>query len=85
MRQAKGARVQRYLRLKKISHEMEEGILRWAISEGQEFFPGTVIYEIETDKCVNEVAMTRQGILIKILIPSETLVRHGEAIAVIDT
>lgn len=56
---------------------MEEGtIAKWHKAEGDFFKEGEVLFEVETEKIVNDVEATFSGKLIKIL------VKEGNTVAV---
>lgn len=56
---------------------MEEGIItKWHKAEGDFFKEGEVLFEVETEKIVNDIEATFSGKLIKIL------VKEGNAVAV---
>jgi len=56
---------------------MEEGtILKWYKVEGDSFKEGEALFEVETEKIVNDIEATFSGKLIKIL------VKEGNTVAV---
>jgi len=55
----------------KLGLTMEEGtILHWHVSEGESIRKGEILFEVETDKAVNEVEATNSGKLGKIVVPA---------------
>jgi len=57
--------------------EMEKGVLcAWLKNEGEEIHKGEALYEIETDKVVNQIEATEDGIL------RRQLCEEGDSVAV---
>jgi pyruvate/2-oxoglutarate dehydrogenase complex dihydrolipoamide acyltransferase (E2) component len=52
------------IKMPKLREEMKEGILcAWLKEEGESFRKGDPIYEIETDKVVNQVEAEEDGVM----------------------
>lgn len=61
---------------------MEEGtITKWYKGEGDSFKEGEVLFEVETEKIVNDVEATFAGKLIKILVQEEETVPVSTPVA----
>ncbi len=68
------------IKMPKLSDKMESAVIcAWLKEEDERVEAGECLFEIETDKVVNEVEATESGILKKILI------EEGEEVAVRDT
>jgi pyruvate dehydrogenase E2 component (dihydrolipoamide acetyltransferase) len=68
----------------KLGFDMAEGLLvRWAVQEGQTVEKGALLAEIETDKATIEVESPHGGIVLKHLVPEQTLVPIYAPIAVV--
>jgi pyruvate dehydrogenase E2 component (dihydrolipoamide acetyltransferase) len=61
----------------------EVKILKWLVEEGQEVKRGQPICEVETDKATMELESFENGIVLKIDIEPDTIVRSGTVIAII--
>jgi pyruvate dehydrogenase E2 component (dihydrolipoamide acetyltransferase) len=72
------------INMPKLGFDMAEGLLvRWVKSEGDPIAKGEVLAEIETDKATVEVESEAEGVVNKHLVPENTNVPVGSAIAVI--
>ena len=56
--------MEKQLVMPKLQPEMKSGVLcAWLKDEGDEIHKGDALYEIETDKVVNQIEATADGIL----------------------
>ena len=56
--------MEKQLVMPKLQPEMQSGVLcAWLKNEGEEIHKGEALYEIETDKVVNQIEATEDGIL----------------------
>ena len=56
--------MEKQLVMPKLQPEMKSGVLcAWLKDEGDEIHKGDALYEIETDKVVNQIEATEDGIL----------------------
>lgn len=63
---------------------MEEGtVVRWYKNEGDTITEGEVLLEIETDKSTMEVESPHSGVLLSILVPTDSVVPVRQPIALI--
>ena len=68
------------IKMPKLGDKMESGVIcAWLKKEGEEVEEGECLFEVETDKVVNEVEAVEAGILKKILF------EEGEEVAVLET
>ncbi|MCJ7689519.1 MAG: 2-oxo acid dehydrogenase subunit E2, partial [Clostridiaceae bacterium] len=68
----------------KLGLTMTEGtIVKWMKSEGEEVQAGEGLFEVATDKLVNEVEANKSGVLRKIIIPEGDIVECLKQIAII--
>jgi len=66
----------------KLGLTMEEGnITKWYKSEGDYFKEGEVLFEVMTEKIVNDINATFTGKLIKILVKEENTVAVSTPVA----
>lgn len=64
--------------------EMSEGLVaKWLATEGADIASGTDLVDIETDKIVNTLESTAQGVLRRIVVPAGETVPVGALIAVL--
>ena len=55
--------MEKQLVMPKLQPEMQSGVLcAWLKNEGEEIHKGEALYEIETDKVVNQIEATEDGI-----------------------
>ena len=74
------------LLMPKLRPEMEKGTLcAWLKDEGDEVHAGDALYEVETDKVVNKIDATEDGILIKQLAEEGDIVPAGAPVAILQT
>jgi pyruvate/2-oxoglutarate dehydrogenase complex dihydrolipoamide acyltransferase (E2) component len=65
------------LTMPKLQDEMESGIFcAWLKEEGESYQKGEPIFEIETDKVVNQIEASEDGVMVK------QLVEEGDEVAV---
>ena len=76
----------RNVNMPKLSPEMESGVLcAWLKDEGDAVEVGDALFEIETDKVVNQIEATEAGTLKKQLFEEGDTVPVNEAVAVMET
>lgn len=74
------------LKLNRVGMTMEEATLtRWCVQAGEQFAKDDVLYEIETEKVVQEVAAPQAGTLVEILVTEDTDIVVGDDVCVIET
>ncbi len=72
------------LDMPKLSPTMEEGVLQsWHKKEGDPVEVDDLLAEVETDKATMEFRAFDKGTLLKILVPPGTVVKLGQAVAVL--
>ena len=70
--------MEKQLVMPKLQPEMQSGVLcAWLKNEGEEIHKGEALYEIETDKVVNQIEATEDGIL------RRQLCEEGDSVAVL--
>ena len=66
--------------------EMEKGVLcAWLKNEGEETHKGEALHAIETDKVVNQIEATQDGVLKKQLIEEGDTVDVETPVAILET
>lgn len=76
----------RNVNMPKLSPEMESGVLcAWLKDEGDTVEVGDALFEIETDKVVNQIEATEAGTLKKQLFEEGDTVPVNAAVAVMET
>ena len=76
----------RNVNMPKLSPEMESGVLcAWLKDEGDAVEVGEALFEIETDKVVNQIEATEAGTLKKQLFEEGDTVPVNAAVAVMET
>lgn len=76
----------RNVNMPKLSPEMESGVLcAWLKDEGDAVAVGDALFEIETDKVVNQIEATEAGTLKKQLFEEGDTVPVNAAVAVMET
>ena len=76
----------RDVNMPKLSPEMESGVLcAWLKDEGDAVEVGDALFEIETDKVVNQIEATEAGTLKKQLFEEGDTVPVNAAVAVMET
>ena len=77
--------MEKELTMPKLRPEMENGVLcAWLKEEGDAVQAGEPLYEIETDKVVNQIEATQSGVLKKQLVEEGDTVAVDEAVAVLE-
>ena len=70
----------------RLSPEMESGVLcAWLKEEGDAVEAGDALFEIETDKVVNQIEATQDGVLKKQLIGEGDTVDVETPVAILET
>ncbi|MDE7053530.1 MAG: lipoyl domain-containing protein [Oscillospiraceae bacterium] len=78
--------MEKQLSLPRLRPEMTSGVLcAWLKAEGETVRAGEPVYEIETDKVVNQIEATEGGVLKKLLREEGDEVAAGEAVAILET
>jgi len=78
--------MEKQLALPRLRPEMTSGVLcAWLKEEGEAVKAGEPVYEIETDKVVNQIEATEDGILKKQLCEEGDEVAAGSAVAILET
>ena len=73
------------INMPKLAPEMESGVLcAWLKEEGESVAAGEPLFEIETNKVVNQVEATTSGVLKKQLVEEGDTVRVDTAVAVVE-
>lgn len=73
--------MEKEIKMPRLREEMKEGVLcAWLKEEGESFKKGEPLYEIETDKVVNQVKAEEDGVLEKQLVEEGDVVPCGEKI-----
>ena len=73
------------LKLNRVGMTMEEATLtRWCVRPGDRFSKGDVLYEIETEKVVEEVTAPSAGTMLEVLVAQDEEVAVGDDICVIE-
>lgn len=74
------------LKMPKLRPEMESGVLcAWLKEEGEAFAAGEPLFEIETDKVVNQIEATENGVLEKQLCEEGDTVDVESPVAILET
>lgn len=77
--------MEKEIRMPKLRPEMKEGVLcAWLKGEGDSVSVGEPIFEIETDKVVNQVESTENGVIKKLLFEDGDTVAVDTAVAIIE-
>ena len=77
--------MEKELTMPKLRPEMENGVLcAWLKEEGDTVTAGEPLFEIETDKVVNQIEATESGVLKKQLVEEGDTVAVDEAVAVLE-
>lgn len=78
--------MEKQLLVPKLRPEMTSGVLcAWLKEEGQTVVAGEPLYEVETDKVVNQIEATETGVLKKQLQEEGDEVAPGMPVAIIET
>ena len=77
--------MEKKINMPKLAPEMESGVLcAWLKEEGESVAAGEPLFEIETNKVVNQVEATISGVLKKQLVEDGDTVRVDTAVAVVE-
>lgn len=77
--------MEKKINMPKLAPEMESGVLCvWLKEEGESVAAGEPLFEIETNKVVNQVEATVSGVLKKQLVEEGDTVRVDTAVAVVE-
>lgn len=77
--------MEKKINMPKLAPEMESGVLcAWLKEEGESVAVGEPLFEIETNKVVNQVEATTSGVLKKQLVEEGDTVRVDTAVAVVE-
>lgn len=77
--------MEKKINMPKLAPEMESGVLcAWLKEEGDAVAAGEPLFEIETNKVVNQVEATVSGVLKKQLAEEGDTVRVDTAVAVVE-
>lgn len=77
--------MEKEIRMPKLRPEMKEGVLcAWLKEEGDRVSVGEPVFEIETDKVVNQVESTENGVIKKLLFEDGDTVAVDTAVAIIE-
>ena len=77
--------MEKQLVMPKLQPEMKSGVLcAWLKDEGDTFEPGEAIYEIETDKVVNQIEAEHAGRITKLLAEEGDELEPGAVLAEIE-
>ena len=78
--------MEKELKMPKLRPEMENGVLcAWLKEEGDSFTAGEPLFEIETDKVVNQIEATENGVLKKQLFEEGDTVDAEAPVAILVT
>ena len=77
--------MEKEIKMPKLRPEMKEGVLcGWLKEEGDHVSVGEPVFEIETDKVVNQVESTENGVIKKLLFEDGDTVAVDTAVAIIE-
>ncbi len=77
--------MEKKINMPKLAPEMESGVLcAWLKEEGESVAAGEPLFEIETNKVVNQVEATTSGVLKKQLVEEGDTVAVDTAVAVVE-
>jgi pyruvate/2-oxoglutarate dehydrogenase complex dihydrolipoamide acyltransferase (E2) component len=78
--------MEKEVKMPKLRPEMERGVLcAWLKEEGETVTAGEPIFEIETDKVVNQIEATEDGVLRKVLFEEGDTVDVETPVAILET
>ena len=78
--------MEKNVKMPKLRPDMQEGVLcAWLKEEGDEVKAGEPLFEIETDKVVNQIESTESGILKKQVFEEGDTVQVETPVAILDT
>lgn len=77
--------MEKEIKMPKLRPEMKEGVLcAWLKEEGDRVSVGEPVFEIETDKVVNQVESSENGVIKKLLFEDGDTVAVDTAVAIIE-
>ena len=77
--------MEKEIKMPKLRPEMKEGVLcAWLKEEGDRVSVGEPVFEIETDKVVNQDESTENGVIKKLLFEDGDTVAVDTAVAIIE-
>ena len=77
--------MEKEIKMPKLRPEMKEGVLcAWLKEEGDRVSVGEPVFEIETDKVVNQVESTENGVIKKLLFEDGDTFAVDTAVAIIE-
>ena len=77
--------MEKEIKMPKLRPEMKEGVLcAWLKEEGDRVSVGEPVFEIETDKVVNQVESTENGVIKKLLFEDGDTVAVDTAVAIVE-
>ena len=77
--------MEKEIKMPKLRPEMKERVLcAWLKEEGDRVSVGEPVFEIETDKVVNQVESTENGVIKKLLFEDGDTVAVDTAVAIIE-
>ena len=77
--------MEKQIKMPRLRPDMKNGVLcAWLKEEGETVTPGDPIFEIETDKVVNQIEATESGILKKQLFDEGDTVSVDAPVALLD-
>ena len=78
--------MEKNVKMPKLRPDMQEGVLcAWLKEEGDEVKAGEPLFEIETDKVVNQIESTERGILKKQVFEEGDTVQVETPVAILET
>ena len=78
--------MEKQLAMPKLREEMTKGVLcAWLKEEGEIVEAGEPLYEIETDKVVNQIEATERGVLKRQLLEEGDEAAPGAPVAILET
>ncbi len=78
--------MEKQIAMPKLREEMTKGVLcAWLKEEGETVEAGEPLYEIETDKVVNQIEATERGILKHQLLEEGDEAAPGAPVAILET
>lgn len=78
--------MEKQLSMPRLREEMTSGVLcAWLKNEGEPVEAGEPLYEVETDKVVNQIEAAESGVLKKQLREEGDEIEPGAAVAILET
>ena len=73
------------VKLGRTGMNMEEAVIaKWHKQPGESFKRGDTLYEVESEKAVEEIPATADGVLLEITVPEGGEAKVGQQICVVD-